>query len=177
MAVQKKKSDNKMLVIVCAILVLSLMVLGFKYAALRAGWRSYSGEAQESILGFHKRSAENQARVVGMGGMYRMNGREMYKNPKELQNYVATIGIGLKRDIVVVDRNSTIIADTTAANVSKKYTEDKGGEVQKTIADGVTRTFTETSVDFPKGIGQTVIALKDMAGNTIGAIIFSTEEI
>jgi hypothetical protein len=115
--------------------------------------------------------AEEQARVVGMGGMFKMNGRELYRSPKELQSYVSTIGAGLKHTIVVTDRNSTILADTTAENIGKKYMGDTNGDVQKTISDGLTRTFTEKA----SGVSQTVIALKDSAGTTIGAVVFSTD--
>lgn len=178
MASNKKTVENRnTLRLICGILLIALVVVGFKYAVLRSTWRNYSGEAQKSILMWAGKNAEEQAKVVGMGGMFKMNGREMYRSPKDLQNYIATIGIGLKHDIVVVDRNKTILADIVATNVSKKYTEDKGDEVQKTISDGITRSFVEKSVDYPNGINQTVVALKDTAGQVMGAIIFSSDTI
>ncbi len=163
--------NKKTLMLICGVLVISVMILGIKYFALRSHWMSYSDEAQRNIFMFSDRRAEDQAKVVAMGGMYKMNGRELYQNQKEMQSYITTLGTGLKHTIVVVDRNKTILADTVSSEVGKKYNKDTGNEVQATMSDGVTRTFSEN------GVSQTVIVFKATSGNTIGAIVFSTDTV
>lgn len=85
------------------------------------------------------------------------------------------IGKQSNRDIVVLDKNKTILADTVSQNIGTKYPHDKKNEVTMTLADGRTRTFVEKSVDYPKGIKETVYAVRNKKGQIIGALIVSSE--
>jgi hypothetical protein len=69
------------------------------------------------------------------------------------------------------------LGDTIAVNVTAAYQEDKDKEVEMTIADGKTRTFTESSNDYPHGISQVVVPLMDSKNMTIGAVIVSVDQI
>ncbi len=78
------------------------------------------------------------------------------------------------RDVVVLDLNKVILADTVTQNIGSKYPHDKGNEISQTLADGKTRTFIEKSVDYPKGVKETAYAVKNAKGKIIGAVIIST---
>lgn len=91
----------------------------------------------------------------------------------ELQNLVATLGKQTKRDIVVMDTHKVILADTVSSNTGKIYAFDPNKEVEKTLTDGNARSFVEKSQDYPDGVNETVVALKDAKANIVGALIMS----
>ena len=90
----------------------------------------------------------------------------------ELQDFVEDFYAMHQRDIVFVDTDKQIIADAIPQNVGTRFQYDPGSEVAQTIQDGVTRTFVETSADYPQGIKQVVVPFTAADGKTIGAVIF-----
>ena len=87
---------------------------------------------------------------------------------------IEQVGKRTHRDMVIVDKDEIIVADAIRSEVGKKFLHDSPGEeVDKTLEDGKTRTFVEKSKDYPKGIKQTVYAIKDDDGDIIGAVIVS----
>jgi len=92
-----------------------------------------------------------------------------------LKNSINLIGKTLKKDVVVVDTNQIILADRVAMEVGTKFNHDKNNEVGKTLKDGVSRTFTETSPAYPNGITLNVNAIykkdKKDKKDIIGALI------
>ncbi len=90
----------------------------------------------------------------------------------ELQKFVEAFYAMHQSDIVIVDTDKKIIADAIPQNVGTRFQYDPGSEVARTIQDGVTRTFVETSADFPQGIKQVVVPFTAEDGKTIGAVIF-----
>ncbi|MEH2318447.1 hypothetical protein [Nostoc sp.] len=77
----------------------------------------------------------------------------------ELQDLTNLLHDLQKRDIVVVNRQKLILADTVPENVGTIFDHDKGNEIQKTMQDNNFRTFLEKSVDYPQGIKSIVVPL------------------
>ena len=92
-----------------------------------------------------------------------------------LENAFALVIAKAKHDIVVVDTGKKIVADTIAANVGTPFTEDTGNEVGMTLKDGKPRIFVEKSKDYPQGLRQEVLAVKDKAGTIVGAVVVSLD--
>ena len=120
-------------------------------------------------------SAEDAGVFATTVGQYPA-GSPLYTQSKELQQYVAQLSKQTGRDIVVMDKDKKILADTVPANVGKKFTEDKGNEVAQTLGDNQARTFIEKSSDYPQGIVQTVVPIKNAAGITVGAVVISSSQ-
>ena len=97
--------------------------------------------------------------------------------PLGLQNYVTALSKQLKRDIVVVDKSDRILADTIPANNGKTYDYDTNNEVKMTIEDGKTRSFEERSTDYPNGILEIVVPMKNAKGDTVGVVIISDSTV
>jgi diguanylate cyclase (GGDEF)-like protein/PAS domain S-box-containing protein len=91
--------------------------------------------------------------------------------PEALQSYLRRLHDLQQRDIEVVDTNKIILADVIAEDVGSRLDVDPDNEVGKTIADGKTRTFVETSDDYPQGIKQVVVALVTESGTIRGAVV------
>jgi diguanylate cyclase (GGDEF)-like protein len=93
----------------------------------------------------------------------------------DLQEYVSHLNTLRKRDVVIVNAVKEGIADVDMVDVGKTFEHDRGGEVGKTIADGKTRTFIETSDQYPAGAFQIVIPLRlngrDRYSTPVGAVI------
>ncbi len=94
---------------------------------------------------------------------------QLYQQPVRLQEYVSDIHRDLRRDMVVVDAQGSILADVIAAN--RGQAGDLGGEVAATIRDGRPRTFVERSPDDPRGILLVVVPLRTGQGTTVGAVV------
>ncbi len=168
---------NKVLIAVTVLFFVCLVVMSFKYAMIRRSWNMYAVQSLHSSDSKNMMNSVEDANVVAMTvGQYPAT-NPLYKQPKEIQTYVENFSKQTHRDLVVMDMNKMIWADTVAANVGKKFGEDKDGEVLKTIGDGQKRVFTETSPDYPKGLEQTVVPLKDASGKTVGAVVLSASTI
>jgi len=92
-----------------------------------------------------------------------------------MENALAEIIKKARHDIVVIDTDKKIVADTIVANVGTKFTDDSGNEVGLTLKDGKPRLFLEKSKDYPQGLQQEVLAVKDKAGKIIGAVVVSRD--
>lgn len=90
-----------------------------------------------------------------------------------LETYITSLGKQTGRDIVILDKNKKIIADSVPANVGQTYSFDTENQVAQTIADGQARSFTEKSTDYPNGIVEEAVQLKDAKGTIVGAILIS----
>lgn len=101
--------------------------------------------------------------------------KPLFSNKKELENYVTVLSKTTKRDVVVMDKHATILADTIPSNVGKLYTFPD--DASKVLTDGAPRRFTEVSTDYPSGVDEVVVPVKDAAGSIMGAVIMSTSGI
>ncbi len=92
-----------------------------------------------------------------------------------LQEYVTRLNSLRKRDVVIVDTNKRGLADVNPSEVGLTFDHDSDNEIGKTISDGQTRTFIETSATHPAGAYQIVVPLwkgtSDSSKVTIGAVI------
>lgn len=102
--------------------------------------------------------------------------KPLLSDKKELQNYVTALSKLTNRDIVVMDKGEMILADTMSGNVGKVYTFSSDAD-RETLKDGLPRRFTEVSKDYPSGIDEVVVPIKDATGTIVGALIMSTSAI
>lgn len=100
-----------------------------------------------------------------------------YVAPADLENYVTTVSKNLNRDIVVLDKDQKILADTVSANKGTIYKFDTSGAIRLTLSDGTTRLFEERSNDYPNGIVEVVVPMKNAKGETIGAVLVSNTQV
>jgi diguanylate cyclase (GGDEF)-like protein/PAS domain S-box-containing protein len=130
--------------------------------------------ANESAQRAAVTEAEQVARGIAkdiVAGLQQDAGQSLLDDPQNLTAYLNRLHDLQERDIVVVDRNKIIQADAIPSNVGQPFDHDLDDQVAKTIADGKTRTFVETSIDYPNGIKQLVVPLIADSGATRGAIV------
>jgi len=163
--------------VIVGLLALALVLLALKHLKLKADWMSYSGGTQKQMLEWGMKGAQNDAMLVSVASASMVNGRPFYNAGRDFQNYILWVSKNISKDVVVMDKNKMILGDTVSSQVGKKYMEDKGDEVQKTMADGIARTFTEKSFDYSQGITQSVVVMKSASGNVVGAVVMSVDKI
>jgi hypothetical protein len=163
-------------VIIVVLIIIAGFVL-FRLVARQSKWDSYVVDSQQKMENFKKLDSVKDASILEYTIFNFSESLPLIKQPKELQSYVKAFSAKTLRDIVILDTNRKILADTISSNIGKKYSEDKNGEITKTIGDSIPRNFMETSSDYPNGISETVVPLKDNHGATVGAIIMSDSSI
>jgi signal transduction histidine kinase len=97
---------------------------------------------------------------------------DLYKRPLFLQDFVNDIHNIKNLDIVVVDKDKKILADAIPQNVGTIFNHDRDNEVGQTIMDGKARSFIEKCKDFPEGIRQIAVQIKEGRGEIAGALIY-----
>lgn len=165
--------------IICAVLLLIFLgIAGLKFYHTQKMWRSNTVKLQEGIDKYNALNSVEDAKVFAytISTLPTVN-LPLFKQIAQLQEYVSQVSTQTGRDIVVVDKDKVILADTISANVGEVFAEDKNGEIGKTMFDGVPRTFLEKSTDYPDGINQTVVQIKDKSGTIVGAFIISSSNI
>jgi hypothetical protein len=171
------RHHHNLLLLCILALFLVLGFLSLKYFWMRSSWHENSAKLQSGIQKYQELNSIEDAKVLAATLTTLPAGNPLIKQKQQLQKYIETLSKETGRDVVVLDKNKVIIADTVSANTGNTYTEDTNGEVNKTIFDGEPRTFLEKSIDYPDGIKQTVIQLKDSKGTIIGALIVSSSNI
>ncbi|MCY1142401.1 EAL domain-containing protein [Actinoplanes sp. Pm04-4] len=91
--------------------------------------------------------------------------------PAALAAYLERLSELQDRDVVVVDTGKHILADAIPENVGTVFDHDTGNEIGRTIADGRSRVFVETSDDYPEGIRQVVVPVVGAGGTILGAVV------
>ena len=164
--------------IAIAALLLLLLALGLKYIHLKLAVNQFTQsemwqQQNQQPIG----QIDDYALILATTiGQYPQN-QTIFTQPLQLENYIATLSQSLKRDIVVVDTNRKILADTVVANMGSKYSMDTHDEVEQTLEDGKTRSFIETSPDYPQGITEVVVAIRNDKNTIIGALLISQSQI
>lgn len=171
------RHHHNLLLLCILALFLILGFLALKYFWMRTSWYENSVKLQSGIQKYQQLNSIEDAQVLATTLTTLPSGNPIFKQPKELQKYIESLSKATGRDIVVLNTSETILADTMADNVGETYNENKGGEVGKTIFDGEPRTFIERSGEYPNGINQTVIQVKDASGTIVGALIVSSSNI
>jgi hypothetical protein len=151
------------------LLLLLLGILGLKYIHLKLAVQGYT----RSTIWMNQ-----QERPTGYISDYAVSIAQsfQYVPAADAQNYISAVSKALSRDIVVMDNTQKILADTIPANKGTVYTGDSG-IIQMTIGDGKTRKFEEKGVDYPNGILETVVAMKNAKGEIVGAVLISNSTI
>ncbi|HVZ11541.1 MAG TPA: hypothetical protein VG965_00790 [Patescibacteria group bacterium] len=140
-------------------------------------WRSYVVESQQKVMKYKSLDSVEDAGVIAATIVNFPEGSPFLKSPAQLESYIRTVSAKYGRNIVVVDRDKRILADSIEPNVGSIYNNDQKNEVASTITDGQSRDFIEKSADYPSGISETVISFKDAKGSVVGAIIISNSNI
>jgi len=157
--------------IAIVLLLLLLAVLGFKYLHLKLSLENYT----RSTIWMNQ-----QSKPTGQISDYAAiiaDGASQYVTSANLENYITTVSKDLNRDVVVVDKDQKILADTIPANKGAMYSFDLNGVIRLTLSDGATRTFEERSKDYPNGITEVVVPMKNAKGETIGAVLVSSTQV
>lgn len=176
-----KKSDheihifaNTLIIFIGVILFFGVIFLVLKHYALKSSMYFFINQARiESAQRLSGVNAVKGAQMLAVTVATAPSDKPLFTNKVELQKYITTLSQKTGRDIVVVDKNDMILADTIASNAGKKYVEDKSDEVTRTMQDGEVRSFTEKGIDYPQGIDQVVVPVQDINNRTEGAVIFS----
>lgn len=156
--------------IVIILLVLIVGVLGLKYLHLKLAMNQYTSSA------IWLNSQNSPSGLISDYGAIIATTASGYIKTTDLQGYITSLSNTLKRDIVVVDKTHRILADTVGANKGGYYTSDKG-ELKLTIEDGKERIFEEKSVDYPSGVSETVVPMRNANNEIIGAVIISNSTV
>src|SRR5688572_17736442 len=176
MAAHSREHSHTLLHIVIVVLILIAAFAIVRHLMQKGKWNTYVVDSQKSVESYKNANSIEDAEMIASTIASVPNGSPLIKNGEALQTYILDLATMTGRDIVVVDTNKKILADAIPTNVGKQYTYDNG-EILKTIGDSNPRTFLETSPDYPSGINQTVIAIKDGNGATVGALILSPSQI
>lgn len=163
--------------IAIVVLVLLLIALGLKYLHLKLSLNHFTkSEIYQQLTQKPSGSIQDYAQIISTSIQYPLE-NPIYKQPAVLESYVLGLSSEMKRDVVVMDLSQKIIADTIEANVGIKYSSDSMGEIGKTLSDGEARTFTEKSSDYPSGLLEVAVPMKDAKGSIIGAVIVSYDQV
>ncbi len=173
----KNSTGNGKLGLLVVVLLAILILVGLKYVHGKLMWQSYAGKMLQQQSDVARNTSEEEAKMLAVTVATVPATDPLYKQETALQSYVAMMSKQLDRDMVIVDTKKKILADTVFANLNSEYKEDQYDEVAQTIADGKSRHFVEKSADYPHGIGETVVQLKDSVNKVIGALILSSERI
>lgn len=170
----KTEHNHKTFGIVLLVLILLIALVSLKFFVSRVRWTHYALNMQRMALDYPSLTAEEEGTMLATTLTTLPGNTSFYQQAKPLQAYISQLSKQTGRDMVVVDKSGKILADTIPTNDGKMFVEAKAGELQKTLTDGLFRTFTEQSNDYPQGITQTVVPMKNAAGDIIGAVIVST---
>lgn len=170
--------NHTFLKLIIAILILGAGLLVLKYIKVKEDWREHAVKLTEGIQKYEFLDQVEDAQVLSaIATQIPSVSNPIISSDLTLQKMITLISAKTERDIVVVDKNKRILADTIPSHIGQTYGEDKSGEIAKTLFDGVPRPFIEKNPDFPEGINQTVVQMKDANGTIIGAVIISSSNI
>jgi len=100
------------------------------------------------------------------------------KNQADLQELVLQLHETQQRDVEVLGPDKRILADAVPEDIGTIFVHDQNGEVTATLQDGTPRTFVEVSPEYPQGIQQVVMPIRDEASGAItGAVILEYTQI
>lgn len=164
--------------IAIAVLLLALILLGLKYVHLKWSVNHYTNAAiWQQLNQTPSASVSDFAGVIATTvGQYPQD-KAFYTQPVLLESYITAVAKQTKRRFVVVDTTKKILADSVVGNMGSKYDLDQENEIGKTMQDGMVRSFTETSKDYPAGLSEVVVPLKNDKGQIIGAVVVSNSTV
>ena len=157
--------------IIIVILLLLLAGLGFKYLHQKFSLDDYT----RSTIWMNQQLQSN-GKVSDYGQIIAISAGR-YVPAADLQNYVTAMSKSINRNIVILDKNEKILADSIAANKDSRYTYNQSGEIKMTLSDGRIRDFEERSKDYPNGLTQVVVPMRNLTGEITGIVLISNTEV
>jgi two-component system, cell cycle sensor histidine kinase and response regulator CckA len=112
------------------------------------------------------REAQDVARLVSFVLMSSPN-----KLSPSAQEIVVKLHQKQGRDVVLMDSNQLVLADTIPSQIGKSFTDDPEDEVGATIKDRQARTFVEVNQEHRPGNKQIVVPVEGESGQVIGAVV------
>lgn len=168
---------NATVLLFCVVLVLAVLVLVFKHEKLKAAMFYFANQAaMASKQQYIGADATEDGMMLATTIASVPTEKVLWSDKANLQKLVSLLSHQTGRDMVVEDTHQIILADTIPANVGKLYTYANNADLQ-TMKDGKARRFTEKSNDYPGGVDEVVVAVKDGSGKIVGAVIMSTSHI
>lgn len=165
---------RRLSIIILSLIILVGVVLVGKFFVTRTLAGIYTAQLNQALQQQSiKDTAEEAAIVASTITAFPSPNAPLYKNQAQLQQYISSLRKGFKRDIVVMDKEKKILADAIPSNSGQIYKDDSNGEVTQTISTGKAHAFVEKSKDYPKGILEVVLPLRDTTGTIVGAIMIS----
>jgi PAS domain S-box-containing protein len=115
-------------------------------------------------------SATNDARdVARLVGLLAMPGTNKFS--ESAQKIVAKLHQTQGRDVVLLNSDQIVVADSLPSRVGRPLTEDPADQVGMTIKDRQVRTFVEVGKDYPAGAKRIVVPVERESGEVIGAVV------
>ena len=168
---------NAVVLFICAVLVLAVLVLLVKHEKLKAAMFFFAHQAAiASKQQYVGADATEDGQMLATTIANVPTSKPLFTDKTNLQTLVSLLSHQTGRDIVVEDTHQTILADAIVANVGTLYTYTNNADLQ-TMKDGKPRRFTEKSKDYPAGIDEVVVPVKNVNGAIVGAVIMSTSHI
>lgn len=163
------------ILLLCVLALFTVLgILGFKYLLVKQAWYANSVRLQEGIQKLQNTNAIENGQTLALTiTTTTASSVPLIKIPSALQKYISLLSSQTGRDIVILDKNNKILADTVPANIGNTYFFDEG-IIAKTLFDGIPRSFIEKSADYPDGITETVVQMKDANGTIIGTLLISS---
>ncbi|MBN3962389.1 ATP-binding protein [Nostoc sp. NMS8] len=121
-----------------------------------------------------QQEAEEVAGLLGYFVSHELEDHKMRSQNEmlaHLQKHVESLHKQRQRDLEIVDPHKIILADVVTEDIATRLDRDRNNEVGKTIQDGITRTYIETSPEYPNGIQLIAVVFKTSKHETIGAVI------
>lgn len=168
---------NATVLLVCLALVAAVVVLVFKHERLKSAMYFFANNAAiASKQKYVGADATEDAQMFATTIANVPAEKVLFDDKANLQRAVALLSRQTGRAIVVMNISEVIVADSIAGNVGKTYAYGHGMDVA-TMRDGQPRRFTEESVDYPSGVDEVVVPVKDATGKIVGAVVMSTSHI
>ena len=142
--------------------------------------RADSAAAQRAAVAAAEQMAYGAAKDVALGLPPSRPGDAsvpLFYDPQALAAYLERLHQLQNRDMVVVDRYKRILADSVPDDVGQTYTEDTGGQVAATMADGRPRVFVERGDDSPEPMLQVVVPVTGPTEIIKGAVILEYTQL
>jgi two-component system cell cycle sensor histidine kinase/response regulator CckA len=115
-------------------------------------------------------SATSEAREVArLVGFLATPGTNKFS--ESAQQIVAKLHQTQGRDVVLLDSNQIVVADSLPSRVGKPLIEDPSDEVGMAIRDRQVRTFVEAGKDYPAEVKRIVVPVEGESGQVLGAVV------
>ena len=168
---------NAVVLFVCVVFGLAVVVLLVKHEELKSAMYYFANQAAiASKQRYVGADAVEDAQMLATTITSVPTAKPLLEDTPDLQKLVSLLAHQTGRNIIVENTNQIILADSITANDGKTYLHGQNMDAQ-TMRDGMPRRFTEKSTDYPAGIDEVVVPLKDASGKIIGALIMSTSHI